>query len=361
MAQRQRAGRNVGRGPLVRLWMPHSTRHSTTNMKVTPLHDQHEGCSHSSAGCPTISVVIAVRDDERTIQRAIRSALNQRSPANEVIVVDDMSADATKQRVLELTSDRVVVVDGEGLGAAAARNAGIRRASGVWIAFLDGDDFWEPEFLELARRRIRSSPEAVACFGAATHVDESGRVLKRTDMREVVTLEELASGRIDHTTSATLVRRDAVTGCGGFFEDLRRAVEDVDLFLRLAAIGSCIGFTQSAVLYEVQDARDRARSVDVLAEIQHDYETMIERFAATGAPPALVRRGRAITDARIARHWLRADKPTYARSRARSSLRTLPTREGFVALALVSMPRPLREGTVRLMHRHWTHGLRGGL
>jgi glycosyltransferase involved in cell wall biosynthesis len=329
-------------------------------MPTTPFHHQHEAGSHIFTGCPTISVVIAVRDDERTIQRAVHSALKQSSPANEVIVVDDMSADATKQRVLELMSDLVVVVDGEGRGASAARNAGIRRASGVWIAFLDGDDYWEPEFLELARRRIRSSPDAVACFGAATPIDETGRVVGRGEMREVVTLEELVSGRISHSTSATLVRHDAVTGCGGFFEGLRHAVEDVDLWLRLAAIGSCIGFPQAASKYEVHDERDRARSVEVLAEIQHDYEMMLDRFAATGAPPALVHKGRAITGARIARLWLRAEKPAYARARARSSLRTLPTREGFVALALASVPRRLREAMVR-MRRHRAGGLYRGV
>lgn len=328
-----------------------------SRMPRTVICDEREAGPSSFGACPTISVVTAVRDDEGTIQRAILSALNQSSPADEVIVVDDMSVDATRQRVLELASDRVVLVDGDGRGAAAARNAGIQRASGAWIAFLDGDDFWEPEFLELARWRIRSSPDAVACFGAATPIDETGRVVGRGEMPEVVTLKELVSGRISHSTSATLVRRDAVTWCGGFFEGLRRAVEDVDLWFRLAAIGACIGFPQAASLYEVHEERDRAKSVDILAEIDRDYELLIDRFATNGAAPALVRRGRAITRARIARHWLRAENQAYARARARSSLWTLPTREGFVALTLATMPRTLREATLHLMHRRRTRGL----
>lgn len=330
-------------------------------MPRTPFHHQHDVGSQILTCCPTISVVIAVRDDERTIQRAIRSALNQSSPAGEVIVVDDMSFDATKQRVFELMSDRVVVVDGEGRGASAARNAGIRRASGVWIAFLDGDDYWEPEFLELARRRIRSSPDAIACFGAFTDVDESGRVLRRGDMPEVVTLEELVTGRVSYTTSATLARRDALNACGGFFEGLTRAVEDVDLWLRLAAVGSCVGFPQAAALYEIHDERDRARPLDVLAEIQRDYELLIDRFATTGASPTLVRRGRAIARARVARHWLRAEEPAHARARAWSSLRTLPTQEGIVALVLASIPRTLGRAIVDLVGRYRVGGLHKGV
>jgi glycosyltransferase involved in cell wall biosynthesis len=278
-----------------------------------------------------------------------------------VIVVDDMSVDATKQRVLELTSKRVVVLDGQGRGTSAARNAGIQRASGAWIAFLDGDDYWEPEFLELARQRIRSSPDAVACFGAATPIDEAGCIVGHGEMPEVVTLKALVSGRISHSTSATLVRNDVVTECGGFFEGLGRAVEDIDLWFRLASVGECIGFPQVASLYEVHEERDRARSVDILAHIQRDYEMLIERFATTDAPPALVRRGRAITRARIARHWLGAEKPAYARAQARSSLRTLPTREGFVALALAGMPRTLRGATVRRMRRYRARGFYRGV
>jgi glycosyltransferase involved in cell wall biosynthesis len=321
-------------------------------MSADPFHHQHQVGSYPFAGCPTISVVIAVRDDERTIQRAILSALKQSSAASEVIVVDDMSTDTTKQRVLELKSERVVVVDGEGRGTSAARNAGIRRASGAWIAFLDGDDYWQPEFLDLAQRRIRSSPDAVACFGAATPIDEEGRVVGRGEMPEVVTMRALVSGQIGCSTSATLVRRAAVAECGGFFEGLKRAVEDVDLWLRLAALGPCIGFPRAASLYEVHEERDRAKSVDLLAGIEHDYELLIDRFAANGAPPSLVRRGRAITRARIARHWLRAEKPAYALPRALSSLRTLPTREGFVALALASMPPMPRETIVRSMRSY---------
>lgn len=303
-------------------------------------------------GEPTISVVTAVRDNEHTIQRAIRSALNQSSPADEVIVVDDMSADDTKDRVLELMCDRLTVLDGEGRGPAAARNEGIRRAGGAWIAFLDGDDYWTPDFLEFARQRICLSPDAVICFGTVTSVNESGQILQRDKMPEVITLEELVTGRIKYQTSATLVRRDALNACGGFFEGLKCAVEDVDLWLRLATVGSCIGFSQAAALYEVHEERNRERSIDALAAIQRDFEMLIDRLATMGLPDALVRRGGAITRARISRHWLYAEKPSRARTQAWCSLRTLPTRDGFVALALACTPYTTGHAAVRFVRRY---------
>jgi glycosyltransferase involved in cell wall biosynthesis len=308
----------------------------------------------------SVSVVIAVRDSERTIQRALRGALAQTTPPDEVIVVDDGSVDETKQRALEVANDRTFVIDGEHRGASAARNRAIARASGAWIAFLDGDDYWKPEFLELARGRIGAVPDAVACFGAATPIDDAGRVIGHHDMRELVTLEELVCGRIVPTTSATLVRRDVAIGCGGFFEDIRHAAEDLDLWWRIAAVGSCVGFPQAAAVYVVHDERDRARSVDVLAEMEHDRELAIDRLAASGAPAALVRRGRAIMRARTARYWLRAGRPGAARAAARSSLRARPTLEGFVTLAMASVPRALREAIVLLRRRHRAGGLLGG-
>ncbi len=296
----------------------------------------------------TVSVVIAVRDGERTIQRAVQSALHQTIPPREVIVVDDDSSDETARRVLELDSDRVVLVHGEGRGAAAARNAGVRRARGSWVAFLDGDDYWEPEFLQVARRRIGQSPGAVACFGAATPVDDDDRTVGRHEMADTVTLEDLVRGRLIPTTSATLVRRSQVLMCGCFYEGFRCAagVEDFDLWLRIAASGPCLGFRQAAAVYVVHDERDRARPVEVLNEMQRDRELVLDRLAATGAPAALVRRGRAVMRARTARYWLRADQPAFARAAARSSLRTLPTLEGCVTLALASAPRTLRSALV---------------
>jgi succinoglycan biosynthesis protein ExoO len=309
----------------------------------------------------SISVVIAVRDSERTIQRAVRGALAQTAPPHEVIVVDDRSVDETRRRALAVADERTFVIDGEGRGASAARNAAIARASGAWIAFLDGDDYWRPEFLELARGRIGAAPDAVACFGAATPVDDAGRVVGRHDMRDLVALKDLVRGRVVPTTSATLVRRDTAIGCGGFCEGLGHAAEDLDLWWRIAAAGSCVGFPQAAVVYVVHDARDRARSVEVLAAMERDRESVVDRLAASGAPPALARRGRAIMRARTARYWLRAERPAYARTAARSSLWARPTLEGCATLAMASVPAAPREAMVLRRRRRRAGGLLRGM
>jgi glycosyltransferase involved in cell wall biosynthesis len=326
-------------------------------MQINPSSVRADDQQGASGSEPTISVVIAARDCESTIQRALCSALNQSSPADQVIVVDDMSADGTRKQVLQLFADSVAIVEGPGHGPATARNIGMQTATGAWVAFLDGDDYWEAEFLGLARSRIGISPDAVACFGAATPVDDSGRIVGRHRMRESVTLEELVRGQLVPTTSAALVHRATALGCGGFFEDISRAAEDLDLWLRMAAVGPCVGFSQAAAVYVVHDERDRSRPAALLAEMERDRELVIDRLAASGAPPRLVRRGRAVMRARTARYWLRAGGTKSARAAARASLRALPTLEGLMTLALASAPRALRERAVAIRRRGRTAGI----
>jgi GT2 family glycosyltransferase len=312
---------------------------------------------------PTVSVVIAVRNGEQTVRDAVSSALCQSSPATEVIVVDDMSEDGTRERVLELEDERVMLLDGEGRGVAAARNIGIERATGEWIAFLDGDDRWQPEFLELARLRICAAHGAVACFGAAVPVDDHGHPVGRHDVPASVTREALLLGQVVPTTSATLALRSAIAECGGFYEGFARraGVEDLDLWWRLAALGPCIGVSRPAAIYVVHDERDRERSPGALSELEGDRELAVTRLAGSDVPTPLLRRARAIMRARTARYWLRARQPARARAVALSSLRALPTLEGCITLAVASVPQALRERLVEIRRRHRSAGVARGV
>jgi glycosyltransferase involved in cell wall biosynthesis len=95
---------------------------------------------------PRISVVIPVFNRERTIGRAIASALAQSRPPAEIVVVDDGSTDGTAG-VVAAFGDRVRYVFQPNAGASAARNHGVKRASAPWIAFLDSDDHWLDDHL----------------------------------------------------------------------------------------------------------------------------------------------------------------------------------------------------------------------
>lgn len=101
---------------------------------------------------PDISVIIAAYNVQCYIERAIKSALIQTNcadaPSIEVIVVDDASTDGTREKVSRITDPRLQCIHlSSNSGPGAARNAGIARASGRWIAVLDGDDAFFPERL----------------------------------------------------------------------------------------------------------------------------------------------------------------------------------------------------------------------
>ena len=109
---------------------------------------------------PLVSVVIPAYNCERYLGRAIRSVLAQTYPRIECIVVDDGSTDGTAE-VIDRFGSAVRAIRQENGGAAAARNAGIRTATGRYIAFLDADDYWLRNKLELQIHILEKNPDLV--------------------------------------------------------------------------------------------------------------------------------------------------------------------------------------------------------
>jgi glycosyltransferase involved in cell wall biosynthesis len=111
---------------------------------------------------PVASVVIPAYNREGTIARAIDSVLNQTKPDLEVMVVDDGSSDDTVAIIENYEDDRVQCrVFSENRGANAARNAGIRQATGEYVTFLDSDDEYDPVFIETVSEALNDAPMRV--------------------------------------------------------------------------------------------------------------------------------------------------------------------------------------------------------
>ena len=134
---------------------------------------------------PRYSVVIAAFNAERTITSAIESALSQTATELEVVVVNDGSVDATAEIVQGIPDSRVRLLSTPNQGPATARNAGIAVSRGKYVSFLDSDDLWLPEYLELAGAALDEAENPGFAYTDAYVFDSlTGRVRRQSAMHD---------------------------------------------------------------------------------------------------------------------------------------------------------------------------------
>lgn len=193
---------------------------------------------------PSVAVIVPTYNRAASLGAALESILAQSEPPEEVIVVDDGSTDGTG-KVLAAYSDRVRVIIQNNSGAASARNRGVHAAQSDWITFLDSDDLWRPDRMQLLRKDL-----AEADAGVVAHV---GNVLFRGvgDERDFFTVARisLTDGQLERVSRplsmflhaffliGAAFRRDMFMALGGF--DASFVVdEDTELVHRLALQGA---------------------------------------------------------------------------------------------------------------------------
>ncbi|MBM3883621.1 MAG: glycosyltransferase [Verrucomicrobia bacterium] len=177
----------------------------------------------------SVSVIIPAYLAEHSLPATLDSVWAQTLPAHEVIVINDGSPDRTAD-VVRRYGDRIIYIEQENAGQGAARNRGLERATGEFVAFLDADDYWRPEFLSRCVAFLRAHPETVAV--------STGCILKLRDGRERV-LPPCLNGKSnqharvlekffrfwaeqDHVrTGSNVIRRSVINQAGFQRADLR--------------------------------------------------------------------------------------------------------------------------------------------
>lgn len=181
-----------------------------------------------SAPEPLVSVIIPTRNRLMLFKRALNSVFNQTHPNLEIIVVDDASMDGTKNFVTGLANPMVRYIrHSTNKGGSAARNTGIRAATGDYIAFLDDDDEWEPNKTEEQLKMLQSY-DVVLCTS-----NEPGLGMARFNGTKEVTLDDLRKGRFTAGGTGVLMAKAAIMKEIMFDEDLPRC-QDWDVFIRLS-------------------------------------------------------------------------------------------------------------------------------
>lgn len=112
------------------------------------------------------SIIIPLYNKRPYVERTLRSVFAQTFTDYEVLVVDDGSTDGSAELVQQYTDARLHIYRKENGGVCSARNYGIRKAQGDYIAFLDADDEWHPEFLSALDNLSRRFPQAGICATA---------------------------------------------------------------------------------------------------------------------------------------------------------------------------------------------------
>jgi glycosyltransferase involved in cell wall biosynthesis len=166
-----------------------------------------------------VSVIIPNYNYAAYVGQAIESVLAQTYRNFEIIVVNNGSTD-NSMGILSKYVDRITLLDQTNLGQSGARNAGLKKSTGDVIAFLDADDFWEPEKLEKQLDCISQTCQLIYCGITHFMKDDSVKSFTRLplykgDCREVF-VRNPGVGIVLGGESTVVITRDLVNKVGGF-------------------------------------------------------------------------------------------------------------------------------------------------
>lgn len=192
---------------------------------------------------PLVSVVIPTYNHAHFLARALRSVLDQTYSNWEAIVIDNHSQDNTDQVILSFNDPRISTLKIHNNGIiAASRNAGIRAAKGEWIAFLDSDDLWYPQKLDIAVNAVMEDTTVDVCSTDEFLVSEltgDKSVLEYGPCSPNLYQALLVEGN-RFSPSAAIVRRGFLSLTDIVFRENKEfvTVEDYDLWMLLARAGA---------------------------------------------------------------------------------------------------------------------------
>jgi GT2 family glycosyltransferase len=229
----------------------------------------------------SVSVVIPTYNRSCLLTQALDSVLGQTQPPQEVIVIDDGSRDDTRARV-DPYRDRVRYIYQENQGVSAARNRGVREATGEVVAFLDSDDVWHPCKLQCQLQALADHP-ALALLG--TGVIEWPGEFPDVPAPTAADLLPIPYRRLVvknyFTTSSLLARREALARVGPFDTSMS-GPEDYDLWLRVANIAPVAKLNLPLTGYRYVPGSLSSHAVRMEADMQRILRKLDERSAWEG-------------------------------------------------------------------------------
>lgn len=182
-----------------------------------------------------VSVIIPTYNGAKYIRQTVDAVLRQTYTNVEVLVVDDGSTDNTRE-LMHGWPPSVQYFIKENGGPASARNFGIKKARGRYLAFCDGDDVWEPRKLEQQIACFERDGDLGLVYSEVTMIDENDQPQPYPPrQRPAGKIFLQLFGKNSIPTSSVVIKRECLQRVGGFDEDPELiSVEDYDLWLRVA-------------------------------------------------------------------------------------------------------------------------------
>jgi glycosyltransferase involved in cell wall biosynthesis len=232
---------------------------------------------------PLVSVIVPAHDAESTVVDTLESVRRQTVTDLEVIVVDDGSTDDTAARVARVTDPRITLASFPRAGPSAARNRGMARARGAYLSFLDADDLWTPDKVELQLEALRRRADAGVAYSWTCEIDSAGRPLgpQPPVRHEGDVYAPMLLGFFLGSGSNALLRRAVIETVGEFDSGLQ-GVEDWEYFLRVAARWPFVVVPRYQILY-----RQSPRSLSSRVEIMREQALRVIERAFASAPEHL--------------------------------------------------------------------------
>lgn len=211
---------------------------------------------------PFFSVIMpSYRTEKKVVCRAVESVLKQTYKNWELIYVDDNCLgskykDASEELRNEINNTKVnFIIHSDNLGANTSRNDAIEQSKGEWLAFLDVDDYWDPEYLERVVNKIHSADQSVGIISTWIRVDNGHgtREIKSMCPDGNIYLREIYQDELS-PSSGVCVLKSALIWAGGFDASLP-ARQDYDMWLRILKRYAA-GFVREVGVTVVRDGHE---------------------------------------------------------------------------------------------------------
>lgn len=304
---------------------------------------------------PLITVIIPAYNCEDFIRHAIESVLNQTYRNIELIVVDDGSTDRTPQ-VVSRYGDNVKYIKQANGGVSKSRNTGIRHSRGEYIAFLDADDIWDRNKLEIQMICFRKYPEVKMIFSGFRHM-KNHRVVEHASYQDTFnffkeyrySMDEIFGSRICFKhgddqyefhwgnidkylflgnfilPSSVMLRKESLQAVG-FFDETFRVAEETEFFLRYSKF-HVVGFIKNPLLsYALPDPGNLSgkSNLEILMKnaIKIQIDFILNRGGGFQNDTNIFNKGLSTTYSRLAYYYLTEFKFEKSRKYARLAWKT---------------------------------------